>query len=52
MRTDSLERRFALHGEETKGATVLYMKDFRGSLRLYDREGKVTYELPPPDAGN
>lgn len=40
---------FAIHGEDTKGATVLYMKDLRGSLRLYDAEGNLTYQVPPPE---
>ena len=39
---------FALHGEEMKGATVLYMKDGKGSLRLFDAEGNVTYQAPAP----
>ncbi len=40
----------ALHGPNSKGAAVLYLKD-RGSLRFFDAEGKVSYEVPepPPD---
>ena len=37
---------FALHGEESKGATVLYMQDGKGSLRLFDGEGAVTAQFP------
>ena len=37
---------FALHGEETEGAAVLYMKDRAGSLTFYDAEGKVRAKLP------
>lgn len=37
----------ALHGEGARGATVLYMKDLRGSLRMYDAEGGVVYQAPP-----
>lgn len=40
---------FALHGEEARGATVLYMNDFRGSLRMFDTEGRITYQVPPPE---
>lgn len=36
----------ALHGEESRGATVLYMQDGKGSLRLFDGEGAVTAQFP------
>ena len=39
----------ALHGEQAKGATVLYMSDHRGSLRMFDAEGRITYQVPPPE---
>lgn len=38
---------FALHGPESKGAAVLYLKD-RGSLSFYDAQGTVTLRLPEP----
>lgn len=34
----------ALHGPESKGAAVLYLKQ-SGSLRFFDRDGKVTNEV-------
>lgn len=34
----------ALHGEDSRGAAVLYYKD-AGSLRLFDREGNVVNEM-------
>lgn len=37
----------ALHGPETKGAVVLYLKE-RGSLRIYDPDGKVAAEFTSP----
>ena len=36
---------FALHGPESKGAAVLYLKD-KGSLRIFDKSGDVTSEFP------
>jgi len=36
---------FALHGENAKGATVLYHKG-AGSLSFYDAEGAVTARVP------
>lgn len=40
----------ALHGPESKGAAVLYLKD-GGSLRLFDADGTVTDRWPaaPPE---
>lgn len=38
---------FALHGEEAKGAAVLYLKQ-NGSLSFYDAEGELTHRVPPP----
>ncbi len=35
---------FALHGEHSKGAAVLYFKE-KGSLRFFDADGKVTNQL-------
>ena len=35
----------ALHGAQSKGATVLYHKD-SGSLSFFDKEGKVTLRVP------
>lgn len=35
----------ALHGKESRGAAVLYLKD-EGSLRFYDAEGSITNEVP------
>lgn len=35
----------ALHGENSKGAAVLYYKD-GGSLSFYDTEGKITSRIP------
>jgi hypothetical protein len=37
--------RVALHGENSKGAAVLYYKD-GGSLIFYDTEGKITSRIP------
>lgn len=34
----------ALHGPESKGAAVLYLKD-EGSLRFFDSEGVVTHQV-------
>lgn len=39
---------FALHGEGLKGATVLYMKNGKGSLRHFDEQGNVTFQVPEP----
>lgn len=36
----------ALHGEDSRGATVMYMKDARGRFSLYDVDGKETARLP------
>lgn len=38
---------FALHGTDSQGATVLYMKDAQGSLTFYDREGAVLERVAP-----
>lgn len=35
----------ALHGPESKGAAVLYLKD-QGSLRFFDADGNVTDQVP------
>jgi len=35
----------ALHGENSKGAAVLYYKD-SGSLSFYDTDGKITSRIP------
>jgi hypothetical protein len=41
---------FALHGPESKGAAVLYLKG-DGSLRFFDQEGAVTNQvLARPEA--
>lgn len=37
---------FALHGEGTEGAAVLYMKEREGSLTFYDAHGTVRARLP------
>ncbi len=37
----------ALHGEESRGAAVLYLKDESGSLSFIDEEGKVTKRVAP-----
>jgi len=37
---------FALHGEATRGAAVLYMKNRQGSLSFYDADGTVRARLP------
>jgi hypothetical protein len=42
----------ALHGEGGRGATVLYMKDFRGSLRMFDVDGEVVYQAPAAPGGS
>ena len=39
----------ALHGPESKGAAVLYLKG-SGSLRFFDIDGGVTLTLPEPGA--
>jgi hypothetical protein len=36
---------FALHGPDSKGAAVLYLKE-NGSLTFYDDEGNPTLEVP------
>lgn len=36
----------AVDSEHLKGATVLYMKDGLGSLRYFDKEGNVTFQMP------
>lgn len=38
----------ALHGPESKGAAVLYLKG-SGSLRFFDTEGKLTLSVPGAD---
>ncbi len=35
---------FALHGEHSKGAAVLYFKE-KGSLRFFDEQGKTTNQV-------
>lgn len=35
----------ALHGADSKGAAVLYLKE-EGSLRFFDRDGRVTDRVP------
>ena len=37
---------FALHGAESKGAAVMYLKDRLGSFTLYDAEGEATARFP------
>ena len=37
---------FALHGEESKGATVLSMARGRGALTMYDTAGQVSSRFP------
>ena len=39
----------ALHGAQSKGAAVLYLKD-SGSLRFFDDEGRATLVLPGDNA--
>lgn len=39
---------FAIHGEESEGATVLYMSDGHGRLSFYSRDGRVIEEVAPP----
>ena len=39
----------ALHGPDSKGAAVLYLKG-EGSLRFFDAEGNVTAQVSPPAA--
>jgi hypothetical protein len=29
-----------------KGATVLYLKNQQGSLRMFDKDDKVVYQVP------
>lgn len=45
---------FALHGDGSKGAAVLYLANRRGSLRFFDEDGAVIDRLPapPPDKGD
>lgn len=38
----------ALHGQDSKGAAVLYFKD-EGSLRFFDSEGAITNQLTARD---
>lgn len=38
----------ALHGEGSRGATVLYMSGGVGSLRLFDSAGTVVHQFPLP----
>jgi len=35
----------ALHGPDSRGAVVLYLKE-QGSLRIFDEDGAVTFQLP------
>ncbi len=37
----------ALHGPNSKGAAVLYLRE-KGSLRFFDADGNVTTQVPPP----
>ena len=37
---------FALHGEEARGAAVLYLAKGEGSLRFFGTEGQVLAKLP------
>lgn len=37
---------FALHGEESRGAAVLYLTEGAGSLTIYDAEGAVRAAVP------
>lgn len=37
---------FALHGEESRGAAVLYLKDRAGSMTFYDPDGGVIERAP------
>ena len=41
---------FALHGEESKGVSVLYMKDGAGSLTLQDKNGTLLGRMPAQTA--
>jgi hypothetical protein len=36
----------ALHGPQSKGAAVLYLRE-NGSLRFFDADGEVTTQVPP-----
>lgn len=36
----------AIHGEESKGAAVLYLKKGKGSLSFYAEDGTVLHRLP------
>jgi hypothetical protein len=38
---------FALHGEESKGAAVLYLANRKGSLSFIDENGKVLSRVAP-----
>lgn len=37
---------FALHGEQSNGATVMYMKDGAGRVSLYAPDGTETHRFP------
>ncbi|MBT8485168.1 MAG: hypothetical protein HKO59_11535 [Phycisphaerales bacterium] len=37
----------ALHGDASKGAAVLYLKDRRGTLTFFDEHGTVIERTPP-----
>lgn len=39
---------FALHGEDSKGAAVLYLKGAKGTLRMFGVDGKVQHQFPGP----
>lgn len=39
---------FAIHGEKSEGAAVLYMSDGRGRLTFYAADGRVTEQIAPP----
>jgi hypothetical protein len=43
---------FALHGEDMKGAAVLYLKDTKGSLSIIDSEGIVVRRVPEKTSSN
>ncbi len=38
---------FALHGPQSKGATVVYMNNAKGSLAFYDEGGNLLHRLQP-----
>ena len=40
----------ALHGAESRGAAVLFLKDGAGSLTFYDESGETRQRVPDPGA--